>query len=760
MMEKLRNHGPLAPAKLAALTAALWPLAGFAQTTTQDIRMVTYNTQDDVGGSFGGPSPSEVLPYLSTMIEAIGQEKYVGDSLLQLPDIVALQETTSNSATVAPIVSALNSYYGSSIFNYSTYQATQSGGDNDGNGPNALIYNQNTLNLIASVGVGTPGGGTSSSPYYGEFRQIVRYEFQPIADKGTSNGIFYVYDDHYKSGSSGTSDDGSTDGNLRNLEAIIVRNDEAANLPANAAVVYVGDYNVDGSTDAMYQTLTAPKSPSGVSQGQAFDPLNPPTNTTNYEPNYTQNWHTSTYKNILTDSDTDLDYRDDLQTMTSNVYYDTPGNLDYIANSNHTFGNNGTTAYGGSTYNSYPTNTSLNDINGNGPLTAQGILNSDAVNGSYGSDHLPVVADYSLALPGQNLTWDNAPATLVNDGATWDINHYLNWNSGPNATTYTESSTVTFNDNNNGHYSVTLNTTVNPASVTFSNSNGNYTLSGSGTIAGTGSLTKTGTGTVVLSTLNSYTGGTFVNQGLLQINPTPTVTIAGSALPAGAVNISGSGILKLSDNVTTSTVGSFPNSNVNISSLSISSNGTLDIGNNAIIINYNHGADPISSIAGWIASGYASGTWTGPGITSTDAQSNSSYGIGYADANDPGDPAGLSSGQIEVMYTLLGDANLDGKVNGADFTLMAANFNDSVTNGWDEGDFNYDNVVNGDDFVLLADNFNQFASQSAVGAADLAALDAFAATNDISLTSVPEPASFALLATATIGLLARRKRAT
>jgi len=112
------------------------------------------------------------------------------------------------------------------------------------------------------------------------------------------------------------------------------------------------------------------------------------------------------------------------------------------------------------------------------------------------------------------------------------------------------------------------------------------------------------------------------------------------------------------------------------------------------------------------------------------------------------------------MYTLLGDANLDGKVNGADFTLMAANFNDSVTNGWDEGDFNYDNVVNGDDFVLLADNFNQFASQSAVGAADLAALDAFAATNDISLTSVPEPASFALLATATIGLLARRKRAT
>ena len=74
----------------------------------------------------------------------------------------------------------------------------------------------------------------------------------------------------------------------------------------------------------------------------------------------------------------------------------------------------------------------------------------------------------------------------------------------------------------------------------------------------------------------------------------------------------------------------------------------------------------------------------------------------------------LPPGQIEIMYTLLGDANLDGKVNGTDFNLMATNFNQAVTDGWDKGDFNYDGKVNGSDFVLLADNFNQFASQSAV----------------------------------------------
>ena len=60
-----------------------------------------------------------------------------------------------------------------------------------------------------------------------------------------------------------------------------------------------------------------------------------------------------------------------------------------------------------------------------------------------------------------------------------------------------------------------------------------------------------------------------------------------------------------------------------------------------------------------------------------------------------GNPSGLLAGQIEIMYTLLGDANLDNKVNGTDFNLMATNFNQAVTNGWDKGDFNYDGKVNG-----------------------------------------------------------------
>jgi hypothetical protein len=326
-----------------------------------------------------------------------------------------------------------------------------------------------------------------------------------------------------------------------------------------------------------------------------------------------------------------------------------------------------------------------------------------------------------------NLTWNNIGGASPSDGKSWDISTNSNWNNGTAATVYTDGSNVTFSDSNNGNSAVTLNTTVNPASVTVNNSDGNYTISGTGKIVDAGALVKTGTGTLTI----------------------------GTALSVGSLSITG-GTLKLAANTT---LGSgTATSNVILTSLTVSGTGVLDVNNNHIIITYG-ASDPVSTIAGYLETGYNGGNWNGLGGIDTSAPltvNGLKYGLGFADGKD-GKVVGLSSGEIEVGYTLLGDANLDGFVNGEDFAILASNFNQSVT-GWDRGDFNYDGTVNGEDFLDLASNFNQGVS-GAASAGDVAALDAFAAANGLALptSSVPEPASASIVVAASVGFLAARR---
>jgi hypothetical protein len=170
--------------------------------------------------------------------------------------------------------------------------------------------------------------------------------------------------------------------------------------------------------------------------------------------------------------------------------------------------------------------------------------------------------------------------------------------------------------------------------------------------------------------------------------------------------------------------------------------------------------DPFSAVQSYLQSGYAGGAWNGPGIDSSAAAGNSAYALGCVDGAS-GIVAGLSSGQIEIKYTLYGDVNLDGEVSGTDFGIVAAHFGKSVTGGWEEGDFTYAGKVNATDFGLLAANFGKTASGADITlpASDWAALDAFAAAHGL-LADVPEPASASSLFFAGILLTRRRCRGT
>jgi autotransporter-associated beta strand protein len=269
------------------------------------------------------------------------------------------------------------------------------------------------------------------------------------------------------------------------------------------------------------------------------------------------------------------------------------------------------------------------------------------------------------------------------------------------------------------------------------------TLTLNGHISGTNTLMKIGTGTLVLGASNSYSGGTNVTAGTLLV-------AAAGALPVNhALSITSGSTVRLADNVTAGTP--LGTSNVVLSSLSIDSTSDLDIGNNRVIIDYGNGADPIASIAAWIKNGFYD--LAGPQILSSDiaaddAASGLSYGIGYADGAD-GAVAGLPSGEIEIMFTLLGDANLDGIVNSEDFTPFSANVGKNGV--WDKGDFNYDGTVNSEDFTPFSANLGKSASLAA-------AAGTLESANGLSLANVPEPASMGLVLLAGIGALGRRSR--
>jgi autotransporter-associated beta strand protein len=369
--------------------------------------------------------------------------------------------------------------------------------------------------------------------------------------------------------------------------------------------------------------------------------------------------------------------------------------------------------------------------------------------GATGLSNLVFTVNETVVQAGpSNLIWSNSAGT-----GAWNTTD-TNWTNGTGSISYSDTSNtttgdiVTFNDNNGGagNYNVTLAASVSPTLITFNNNTGNYNLSGAGGISGTTSLTKYGTGTVTLSTSNNYSGGTFVYAGTL-------VLASPGAFPTNTtLNVSSGATVQIANHSTASSY---------VPTIStLSNSGSIDLTNNAMVV---HNGS-LTAINAEVTNAYNGGAWNGTNsssgvITSSWAASDTTHltAVGVATGLTSFQGSPISATDVLVKYTYYGDTNLDGEVDGSDYSRIDNGYVLGLT-GWQNGDFNYDGAVDGSDYTLMDNAFNTqgaaIASQLASPTAQIAGLS----TTSAITSAVPEPASLGVLGIGVFGLLGRRRR--
>jgi len=191
--------------------------------------------------------------------------------------------------------------------------------------------------------------------------------------------------------------------------------------------------------------------------------------------------------------------------------------------------------------------------------------------------------------------------------------------------------------------------------------------------------------------------------------------------------------------------------------------GTLDLNNNDLD---EPNAD-LGTVTDQIHEGYNNGNWNGPGgIISSAAAADTGHltALGVIQNNGGGTAIyGNSSGQrlfdgtapgasdILVKYTFYGDTNLDGKVDGSDYSRIDYGYMNNLR-GWYNGDFNYDNAVNGSDYTLIDNAFNM------QGAAIQSRITDPTAVVTSQISSVPEPRLGGIAAMIALVTLSSRRR--
>ncbi len=136
-----------------------------------------------------------------------------------------------------------------------------------------------------------------------------------------------------------------------------------------------------------------------------------------------------------------------------------------------------------------------------------------------------------------DLTWNS------NDG-TWGIG-IGGWTGAPS---YFDGDSVTFSERPAAS-TVTLNGAVSPSSILVNNSSDPYTFAGSGSISGPALLTKDGAGALAIATSNTYSGGTALSAGTLNINSAAALGTGPLMIVGGIIDNTSGGAIVMSNNI-------------------------------------------------------------------------------------------------------------------------------------------------------------------------------------------------------------------
>ena len=194
--------------------------------------------------------------------------------------------------------------------------------------------------------------------------------------------------------------------------------------------------------------------------------------------------------------------------------------------------------------------------------------------------------------------------------------------------------------------------------------------------------------------------------------------------------------------------------------VSLNGNAKLDLSdNNAVLTGMSPGVETAgvySGVQGLVQQASNGGAWDQPGITTSQADALSGLtGLGVATGEQvlglgPTDTAvwngvTVSGSDTLVMYTYVGDANLDGFISGDDYAAIDFNVAVPGADGWYNGDFNYDGIISGDDYASI--DFNIVAQGAPLN-------DSAAA-----VVAVPEPGAGVVAGSlVAAAALARRRR--